>query len=263
MKYSLILLLILFIQDLTAQSKLTITRVSISSGYELDMVSDLGESYFLQGMKTQDQSELFDLTNFEKNLSEMFCENANFRVGLSMRHDKLRSLELNLAFYKIDDRFDAVEYTFNDAQNSFEGLNYLNYTDEAGLEISFNKLFPILKFFQIYGGLGKQLGYSYNSRLNVIHQKNIFEVTSSDPSNLRSEDVITITESETIMERNYKMKNSLSQKVFLQTGFLISFFDKVELGLMARYGLGNRWFSRDAFLTKLNSFNFTMAYKLT
>ncbi len=265
-KFINLLFLILFAVSGSTQSNgVKVKKVSFSSGFELDAVYDLGEDYFLNSIKGIFSDQLVNLDGFEKNLNEMFCENANIRLGVSLYTPKLKNTELNLAFYKIDARYDAVEYTFHDQENTFEGLTYASHSDEAGLEIALVRILPIFKFIEIHAGLGSQMGYSYKSNLHITHQKNTFEEVQPEPLSpnfQNNEPFMEITESVTLMEEDYRMKNSWSQKAFVESGIGLIFLNRVEIGLMARYGFGHRFLAGNDYLTKLTSYNFTMAYRL-
>ena len=246
-----------------SQSGLRVTKVSLSSGFELDAVKGLSEFYFLKGIRGNQSLDLSSLDGFDKSLDEMYCENANIRLGVTLKSERIKHFEFNLGIYKIADRFDAVEYTMNDSDDSFESLSYKSFTEEAGLELAIIKTLRTFKFLTFHAGIGTQFGYSYGSRLLVTHESKKFELIDVElDSGIRSEPQRQITETQMLMEEEYEMKNAFSHKGFFQAGFGLIFLNRIELGLMARYGLGNRIFGGYEFHTKLESFNFTMAYKL-
>lgn len=265
-KYLPILLILITSISIHAQEYgIKVKKVSFSSGFELDAVYGLGEDYFVQSIRGDFSPGLENLHNFEKSLNEMFCENANIRLGVSLVTSKLKNTELAVAFYKIDERYDAVEYTFEDVGNTFESLMYASNSDEVGFEAALIRALPIFNFFELHAGIGTQLGYSYQSDLLVSHAKHTFEEVTGDASQSsfqRNDRVVEIVESSTLMEETYSMKNSWSKKAFFQTGFGLIFLNRVEVGLMARYGFGHRFLAGKDYPTKLTSYNFTMAYRL-
>ena len=246
---------------LSAQSRLHVTKVGLTSGYELDAVQGLGENYFVQGIRDQMSPDLVDLRDFDKRINDMFCENATMRLHLALEHDYMPNWSFNVGFYKIYDRFDAVEYTFNNRFDSFESLDYKSLSHEAGLEFVVQRTLPIFKFFSLHGGIGSQMGYGYKSRLNVSHVKNITEPLPEYQSVVRNSDR-EIIDKQMIIEEEYQMKNSWSQKSFLQAGFSLILIQRLEFGLLARYGLGHRFLGGLDHFTKLESMNFRMAYRL-
>lgn len=244
-----------------SQVALTVTKVGLTSGFELDLVQGLGEGYFVSGISGDMSPQLIDLGAFDKQVNDMFCENATIRMHATLGLEHIPHFDLNIGFYKIYDRFDAVSYSFNDVNNTFESLDYKSLSHEAGLDLSMLKVLPIFKFFELHGGLGAQMGYSYKSRMNVTHAKNTYETIEVDPTLTRSSERI-ITNSEMVMEETYRLKNGWSHKYFLQAGFAFVLIERLELGLIARYGLGHRWLGGRLYPTKLESMNFVMAYRL-
>jgi len=122
---------------------------------------------------------------------------------------------------------------------------YMNITgthSEYTVESALVYRLPVLSFFNLYGGIGTNLGMTSSNQTCVfssldltatdISYRNIEEVNEGVPAGLYG--------SGDGYDECFETGTQFNQRVFLQIGTGIKFFQRIEVGLDIKYGYGYR-----------------------
>ncbi len=257
---------IVFLTQLNAQStfnirSFTVKKIDFSLGYETDMVDGLDYSYFANQMPIAQQG-LFSSADFNPTtLYGGICENPSIDIGLTFLHDQLPNFEWRNSIAYKPNRVDAVSYYSND---NFGGryVNFDSRHDEYTLETALMYKLPILKFFNLYGGIGTNLGFVPQNETCVFTSID-FNVDGLNFQNIDNINSQVMADDYAYYSECYETGSQLNQRVFLQGGAGLTFFNKLEVGLDLKYGYGYRAdFKNDAIGTNIIATNLSLRYIL-
>lgn len=215
-----------------------VLKYGIVMGNDQDRVQGLDAQYIMGLSKDPVSSELRS-NEFESiNLVSMTCENPALRAVVTVQPFKERSnWQLDLGTTFMFNRVDGTNYRYvnfgsNTPDNTF---SFRSRSNEVALDASllYNKK---LGFFNLYGGVGTNLGMTYAGSMSVngrIYNEIEDPITGfDDPGNVRFE-------GESFSEYS-RLKNVLHQRAFVQGGMSIIILKRLELGLDGRLGVGYR-----------------------
>jgi len=246
----LLLLLITFsfyCQFISAQSYIgswKLKHVGVTFGSDNEMIDDLDADYLLSTGKNVDKSQFSNFDLGSENLQETFCENSYLSVFATFEVPKLKKFDLNLGFITRSDRRDGVQY-LSTANNSLSLLEITSISNEFALEASLQRSIKVLRILNLTGGLGTNLGYSYNGTLEVNDLSgNSISCTSEPSQTLIANEA---TASATLQPSNqvdqcYDLRDGIHQRVFLQGQFTFVLKKRYHVGLDYKYELGYRAF---------------------
>lgn len=231
----------LFAQDLVLFNKWKVRSFSIAFGSDQDRIKNLDYTYMLSTAKALHASPYKDLTFTKQNLYSMACENPNIRLSVSLDVPGTRNTELDLTLYGIYDRYDYVSY-HTDATHypilneDYEYLSFNSMQSELGLESTIKKRVQ-LGFFNLYGGLGTNMGYSFSGQMTINGD---FKQTANQNSSRTPNDIATGTYYKDYHYDELKTRDGFQQRIFGQIGLGWILFKRLELGVDYRYGYGYR-----------------------
>ena len=256
----------LFSQNFSIPSIWKIKKFNVSFGFDTDMIKNLEYEYMLKTGVGVDESKYAGLDFAPEDMYGGVCENPNIRLGVTMGVPGLRNVDLNLGAMAVFNRYDGVYYN---TTNSFEDYlnsdyNYLSITsmnDEIALEASIDKSVNFLRFFNLYGGLGTNIGYSYRGELQI--NGNIDE-RSVDPNLAReNSDIVMGNTFHDYEYETFDLKDGLHQRVFGHLGVSGVILKRLEIGLDYRHGVGYRKvFDGPTKTTRLNSIGLSFNWLL-
>jgi len=257
---------LLFIVQLNAQKtfnigSFTVKKIDVRLGYETDMVNGLDYSYFVNQMPIEHQG-LFSSADFNPTtLYGGICENPSLELGLTLIHDNLPNFEWRNSLAYKQDRVDAVTYYSNDFFDS-RYVNFDSRHDEYTLESSLVYKLPIFSFFNLYGGIGTNIGLVPQSETCVFASLD-FNVDGLGYQNIEEVNQTVMADNYPFYGDCYETGAQLNQRVFLQAGAGLKFFNKIEVGMDFKYGHGYRAdFKNDVIGTNIISSNLTLRYIL-
>lgn len=234
--------LFIFFGTLTAQTTpLGVWKVKsagVYAGFDSDRISGLSHTQLLSQAKSplDVDGEAFGFSDYD--LMTMVCENPNYRAELTLS-TPWRNTELRLGAAAMLNRVESLSYhqqaLLNDGSSVYRSL-YVNASGhEVALDAALNRAFPIGNWFNFYGGLGLQVGKSFNNSMYMNGQNlvPIMETGSSD-------DVVIGYEQQS--ETQYSnMYSGTHLRAFVELGAGVTIARRVELLFSMREGVGNRW----------------------
>ncbi len=239
----------------------TAKKIVAGIGYETDMVNNLSYNYFRKQLPQAERDALAGADLSPETLYTGVCENPSFNLGLGLTHPKLRNIEwYNTLAYK-PTRVDAVTYR-NTSNYSGDYLSFNGTHNELNLETALLYKLSILNFLNIYGGVGANAGFTFNNQTCIFSSVDL----TADDISFRNNSEINETLSSNNHEGYYNCINTgveWNHRAFLQLGSSLQFFNKIELGLDFKFGVGYRANLPDSFTgTRLTSTNLTLKYIL-
>ncbi len=240
---------ILLVSTLAAQSAyetetisgFKIKKIDFSFGFESDYINNMDANFFLNQMPDVQQARLDELNFHPEDLESMVCENPSINVGLTLEHSRFKNMEWRNAFAYKPNRVDAITY-YNNSDYSGNYVNINGSHAEFTLESALIFRLPVLSFFNLYGGAGTNIGVTSNNLTCVytsldltaadISFSNINEVNEGVPAGIYG--------SGDGYADCFNTGAQLNQRVFLQVGTGIKFFQRVEVGFDIKYGYGYR-----------------------
>jgi hypothetical protein len=242
----------------TAQFKgFKLIGVGLTSGVDQDMIRNMDLGYF-DGISSIDFSAIIDDVQSSDyySASSMICENPHYRLDLAFAPTGANHTELRLSASLITNRVDMISYHGGDHY-----LNFMSYTNEVSVGATYLKHATLLKTLRVYGGLGTNVGYGFGHDLWIDGDINM----NADNTGILNTgtDAPVVTDPLDGFTHHYEEgPNSISQRLFLQGGLALRLFDRVELGLNYRYGVGYRYHvGASPVGTNLHSAGFTIMYK--
>ncbi len=256
-KLLLLVALFAFAFTFQAEAQMKVKKFGISLGQDWDMLPGLSTETILRktdGRLSQDLESFFDLPNSSQYSSA--CDNPNFRLSLVFEPERWRNVELHTSGVFIFNRMDAV-YLYDNDNYGYSNLNIILHGNEIDAEAVLLKRVPVFgflnrKFFNLYGGIGSNVGYQFGNYISVRGHNQTFD--PGRQGNFRDA---------TYINDYTDITDGVSARVFAQVGYGITFFRKLELGFEARYGAGLRHnFMTNTDFTNLHSVAFNMKYVL-
>lgn len=256
----------------TKVPKWVIGSIGLSLGQDQDRLSNLGNDYFLDMVKTP-LNDNYSNMNFEKgDIISMTCENPNVRLDVSLVPTFARNLELRLGINAIGNRIDAISYNFNNF-NSWEQfdnydnnsqLSFTSYSNELALEGALIKTAKLAHIFKFSAGIGSNVGASFNNRLHIYGSDD--GAFTADNIDFRSEGAIIESytqSSNSFYDGDIELSNGFHHRAFVVGGAGVTFFKRLELGVEGRLGMGYRYNPGAAVqATKLSSIFLTARWNL-
>lgn len=217
-----------------------VKHIGASFGQDQDMLHDLNAGYILN---TADGAALkFSDTNFNSSdLTSMTCENPHVRLEMALLPPFMKNAELRVGLVGIFNRIDAVNYYSQGEGQSFENLHIESLSNELALETSLLKYGKLGKSVTVYGGVGTNVGYMFDG--SVFINTHGYNDPNDDGSDVGGQDEpFPFFESENYYyeSEEYRMRNGISQRLFGHVGIGVRFLKRIELGWMAKYGVGYR-----------------------
>ena len=265
MKKTFLLLFALSVFQLTNAQVLSQWRISgvqASFGQDRDMIHSMNHEYFMQTIKGNTQYDYADL-NLDKSYAySMLCENPHLRLALNLDHQSIPKLGMSLSMVGIFNRVDGINYGTPGKSWGDEGYQDLDldmYTNEIAIE-------PALSYrlidgkFSLTGGAGVNAGYVFGGNLNVSGYN-----LEADNGSLRfNDDGSDLPQYEdTWTYEHLDMRNGFSTRAFVSLAASVTLFQRVELGVNYRHGVGVRMINgADAIGTELSSHGIFAAWKL-
>lgn len=211
-----------------------IKAIDLNLSMEADFIKDMDADYFLNQIPDVQKSRVDDL-NFQPNeVVSMACENPSINLGLTLVNTRFKNIEWRNAFAFKPNRIDNITYrNSSNVRGNYIMIhgNHTEFTLESAL------LYKLSGFdtFILYGGIGTNLGITTNNR---IHVNTAMDLTAPDTSYSDS-----LQEDQNFLNRyseKFNTGSQLNQRIFLQSGFGIKFFQRIEIGLDVKYGYGYR-----------------------
>ena len=220
---------------------LVIKKLGLSLGVNAESIHNLDYGF----MKTA----LEDWRSFPYDLDESVEENLTptgrrnnarqARLELSLNIPRIRNLEIRTALVGIFKRVDALYYQ-DRRDYYFKDFNMELHGREFALEASVIKSKHIKNRVFLYAGIGTNVGYSVNDRLLVehpwlseAHRQNLPDLRNPNPNDLEIRNFFTSI---------YNARNAFSNRIFAQLGSSVVLFNRFEIGVDVRMGLGHRTF---------------------
>ena len=248
----------LFAQNVVGSWK--VKKYGISVGMDQDMISGLSHTYLMNTVKGSSDFQYENIPFGEEDLFSMTCENPNIRAEVTLLPPRMRNTELRLAVAGMFNRVDAVTFRVQDGQD-YRSLSFDSYTNEIALEGALLKRLTILNTFNLYGGVGMNLGVSFDGSMYVDGQN----LAVSENGAFGASDDAYVGDGFEMYDRfsdYYNIKNGLHQRAFVQAGFGLMIMRRLELGVDAKYGIGYRLIGGSAKQTNLNYAGFTAKWIL-
>ena len=248
-----------------ADAQMQVKKFGISLGQDWDMLPGLSKETLLaktDGSISDELAPFFNLSNSSQYSSA--CDNPNVRLSLVLQPQRWSNVELHTSGVFIFNRIDAV-HLYDSDDDGYSHLSFSLYGNEIGTETVLLRKVPVLgfanlKFLNLYGGVGANMGYQFGNRISAYAHDVRYEQTSGQTPRGAFMDVV---DRSSYVYDYGNIGDGISTRVFAQAGFGITFFRRVELGLEARYGAGLRhYFGTDTDFTNLHSVAFNMRYVL-
>ena len=249
--------------QLTAQdvqsSGFKIKSVDFSIGSDSDMVMDMNTSYFLGQLASSQQESLANLDFGHLSTFSGTCENPSMSLGITLVHHKAELFEWrNLIAYK-PNRIDAI-YLSSDE----DYLNISSNHTEIAAESAILMNIPNVPIFNIYVGAGTNLGVT-SSNTTCVNTSLDF---NSENNSFRSDQLSNQVPAGQFGSGDgyhecFNTGGQINQRLFLQIGFGAEIWNRIEVGMDIKYGIGYRAdIGNSVRGTNLNSTNMILRYKL-
>ncbi|NNC93915.1 MAG: hypothetical protein HKN92_00025 [Chitinophagales bacterium] len=232
-----------------------------SYGCDMDMLKSMDEKYFRSLLHSSEVGwDIGDVKLKESYVTSMICENPHFRLNVTTLPPSLKNTEINFAGVFIFGRIDMIDYVVTDESGESPVNRYLSFSshsNEIALEATLIRRIPLFgKTFNLYTGLGSNLGVSYGGYLSASGQ---FDNITAPIGETGPNYGFCGTEScGEYSYHYYRSRSTFSQRLFGQLGLSALFFQRVELGVELRQGIGYRYIPGDDMrFTHLNSFGLT------
>ncbi len=227
-----------------AKSGWSVKKIGVKFSQDQDMIRGLGYDYLLGSINEPLSYDFSQLSFQEEDLHSMVCENPNLSLAFTFRPGKQSNWEIYTAAVVIFDRIDAAHYNNREEVGikspDYKYLNFTNTSNEVALEVGLARAIPLFKTFYFYPGVGSGIGYSFKNRMQISgHNIPVLKAddavvfrskTSDAPEELRTDD----------FDHQYEAKDAWSQRAFYSLAFGMTLFDRAELIIAYRSGIGNR-----------------------
>lgn len=230
-------------QNLATPTKWKLRKIGVSFGTDLDMIQGLDYAYLIQTGKGNSTSIYNNVSFGDQQYYAAVCENPNIRITAVLDVPRLKNTELEFSLNTIFNRFDGIYYYAEDSRvvqetGGFQYLSVNSVTNEVGLESIFTKRLNLFNFLNLYGGLGANIGYSFDGEMQISGHEYRQSVDQNVDRSLK--DVTTGTIYSDAIYESYDAKDAFHQRLIYKLGFGIVFCKRLELGLDYRGGWGYR-----------------------
>lgn len=234
-----------------------VDKVSVAFGSDFDMIK-LDHDYFFSTLRDADQYDFTGVDFGSSDLESAYCDNSEIRLTAALSAPSWNNTELRFSIISITDRQDGLKYRKGNEFLNIDGLG-----DELGIESTILKRFALGRV-RFYGGVGTNLGYSYNNRVSLEGQYNIEDIPATADDKPDTDDPST-TFRTVYLEEDLRQKNGINQRIFVHAGIglMIGRGQRWEIGFQTRKGIGYRWINgTNAKMTRLTSNQIVVSYHL-
>ncbi len=248
----------LIAQDVQS-SGFKIKSIDFSIGSDSDMVMDMNTSYFIGQLASSQQESLSSLDYGRLSTFSGTCENPSVSLGVTLVHPKAELFEWrNLIAYKAN-RIDAINLN---SEEHYLSINSMH--TEITAESAVLMMIPNVPIFNIYVGAGTNLGVTTSNTTCVNTNLSFDTENNSFRSNELSNQVPAGQFGSGDGYHNcFDTGSQINQRLFLQLGFGAEIWNRIELGMDIKYGIGYRADIGNSIRgTNLNSTNMIIRYKL-
>jgi len=244
--------------NINAQSLFKVENISVSFSTEQEILKGLDADAIMRQVDGDTKYDYANMPFGEADIYSMACENPNVRIGATLPL-KAKGFSLYLGANVISDRWDMAYYRTGEWMDSdYSTLQFESHTDEIGLEAALIKKveIPFINV-NVYGGLGTNIGYSFNGEATISGQNIVTNPRGEiGKGGLDPVDAEYVTFSDT-----YRLKNGFHQRAYLQGGIGKRFLNVFEIGLEGKFGYGYRLTGGTApQYTKLTSLGANLKY---
>ncbi|MBK8564157.1 MAG: hypothetical protein IPN76_12670 [Saprospiraceae bacterium] len=204
-----------------------LSRIGFALGGDIDMPIGLDGDYLLSTA----ERATFSITDapFESGeLTMMDCDNGTARLNFAFANPAAPHLEWQVSLLGITGRIDMVRYEKGEEGSpDFQWMEVNATNKETAVEVVHIRHKRTEKPIGFHWGVGTNLGVSHSGKVHVKGE--YIDGTATDsPASVQA------------FEHNYKQRESLNQRLFLQGGVSVRFLKKMEFGIELRKGLGYR-----------------------
>lgn len=260
LSFSLLLTVGLFAQKTFDIGSFTVKKINFSLGYETDMVNGLDYNYFVNKLPSSEKAALSTLNFAPGDLYGGICENPSLNLGLTLTHPALKNFEWHNMFSYKANRVDAVTY-YNNTGWDGDYISFDNRHTEIGFESALLYKVSAANFLNLYGGLGTNLGFTTGNETCIFTS---LDLTALDINFRNIDDINNMVTSEDYgyYSTCFNTGTEFNQRMFLQFGASLQFFNKIEFGVDYKYGYGYRTDVNSLTGTNLSSYNVSLRYIL-
>lgn len=220
------------------QKKFKLKKIGVTLGYDSDQIRGLGHEQLLSQAKGTLGFDASAMNFEERDLMSMVCENPNITGELAfatpIKNTELR-VGLSAMFNRVESVFYRNSFTKPDGTVTDRYLGVHARQNEVALDVSLHKYIPVTRWFNIYGGVGTQLGKSFNNEMD-ISGFNLTPVMDENPS-----DEVVVDYSGGSLYESHEMYGGLHTRVYGEIGLGFTIARRLELMYSLSGGLGNRW----------------------
>ena len=219
----------------SAPGKWMIKKVGVSFGQDQDMLRNIDADYIIGIGKDTENSQFLNRDFAPRDLYRAYCENPNVRAFVTLGIPGNDRFNIEFDANAIFNRYDGVYYS--DYTGNYDYLNIGTTSSEVNLGVTINRQLNVTRWFNLYGGVGSNMGYTFGSSL-YVNGSGIQQVNANlDRS---TTDVWTQSVDYGYASENYDVNDAFSQRVFATAGFGIELFRRIELGYHLTGGVGHR-----------------------
>ena len=108
------------------------------------------------------------------------------------------------------------------------------------------------KLLSLFLGIGQNVGYTYDGTISINYENSGTVIEKQGEGS--DSPVVYERIGDIRIQEDYKLRNGVSQRLFLHTGIGIRFFKRIQLAYELRYGFGYRaTFNTPLKMTQLKS----------
>ena len=241
-----------------------IKKAGIHLGMDMDMLSQgLNHEYFFSMSKDKPNNDFTSMSFDDGSMYSMVCENPNIRLEMSLVSPYFKNTEWRFALNTIINRIDAISYYNSDGYGNSDYLSFNSYGNELSLESVLLKSIPFMKVFEIHGGVGTNIGFSFGNSLSVYGSSSDYTADQVNFNNLNEISNTVSNSNYDYFSEYYNLSNGINQRAFLQAGASVTVFNRIEMGIDVRGGLGYRGnFGAPVAFTMLKALSLSAKYVL-
>ena len=268
----LLLLTIMFVgaMQLSAQSFFNLSHWQVKKagmhlGIDFDMLNNnLHQDYFLSNTSEEIRNNFSDINYSSSDIYQDICENPNLRFEVSLASPYFSNTEWRFGVNAIFSRMDAITYqNYDNHFGSSDYLSFNSYGNELSLETVVLKSLPFMSVFEVHGGVGTNIGFSYGNHLSIYGSGSDLTVSNTNFSNLNEVNNQVNSSSYEYFSDSYRLNNGINQRAYLQVGGSMTLLKRLELGMDIRQGVGYRGtFGAPVAITRLSAFSLSAKYVL-
>lgn len=225
--------------------KLFVKKIGVSTGFDQDRINNMDLDYMLGTAVGSENSAFYNAGLNAETLYGGVCENPYLRAFVTLGAPGLKNTFLDLAVVGVFDRYDGLYYSSNsgdpynyDWSDNHEYVSLNSMSDEVMLEGIITQQLSIANWLKLYGGIGTNLGYTFDGSMWVNGHVNQEEV--DDNLDRTTTDIYNGSYTSDYDYQTFETKNAFSQRVFAEIGTGIILFRRFETGLFFRRGVGYR-----------------------